>query len=117
DVNAFTLIGATTKRDDNTKIGLYGSGNKYAISALIRNNIDFRVFSGDNEIRFSTKETTFRDKNFSIITINGKDTSLTTNMGGEDWDDPFAPIREIYSNALDEDENASLSICDDFQTE
>jgi len=115
--SAFTLIGATTKRNDETKIGLYGSGNKYAISALIRNNIDFRVFSGETEIRFSTKDTSFRDQDFSVILVNGKETSLTTNMGGEDWDDPFAPIREIYSNAIDEDEDACLEICTEFLPE
>mgnify|MGYP000403905124 CR=1 FL=1 len=42
------------------------------------------------------------------ILINGQQTSFTTSMGGSDWDNPFAPLREIYSNALDEDEDAVL---------
>lgn len=106
---AFTLIGASTKRNDSTKIGYYGSGLKYSISALIRNKIAFKVFSGNREIKIDTRTESFRNDSFEMIIVDGQTTSLTTNMGGSDWDRPFAPIREIYSNALDEDENATLS--------
>jgi len=108
DVEAFTLIGASTKREDETKIGIYGSGNKYAIASLFNQCIDFRVFSGEDEILFTTKKQTFRGQEFDVILVNGVSTSLTTTMGGEDWGNAFAPIREIYSNALDEDEDATL---------
>lgn len=37
-VEAFTLIGASSKRDDSSKIGMFGSGNKYALAYLLRNN-------------------------------------------------------------------------------
>ena len=43
---AFQLIGASTKRDDESKIGFFGSGNKYAIALLLRKNIFFKVYSG-----------------------------------------------------------------------
>jgi hypothetical protein len=33
---------------------------------------------------------------------------MTTTMGGSDWDIPFAPFREIYSNAIDEDADVVL---------
>jgi len=108
DVEAFTLIGASTKTNDDTKIGMFGSGNKYAISALMRSNIKFRVFSGENEIKFESKKRDFRGQEFNVIYVNGSETSLTTTMGGKDWDNSFAPIREIYSNALDEDSEASI---------
>ena len=108
DPLAFTLLGGTTKRGDSGKIGMFGSGLKYSISALIRNNVNFKVFSGERELKFELVDTDFRGKNFKVIYINGKETSLTTNMGGDDWDKPFAPLREIYSNALDEDDTAQL---------
>ena len=46
DIRAFSLVGATSKRNDNSKIGMFGSGLKYTLSYLLNNNIDFRVFSG-----------------------------------------------------------------------
>lgn len=108
DVEAFTLIGASTKRDNENLIGFYGSGNKHSIATLLNRNIDFKVFSGEKEIKFSTVSKDFRGKSFDVIYVNGQETSLTTTMGGNDWNSAFAPIREIYSNAMDEDKDASL---------
>jgi len=105
---AFTLIGNSTKRGDSSQIGMFGSGLKYAISALLRNNINFQVFSGTEEMKFSLKSEGFRGNDFQVICIDGQETSFTASMGGDDWDNPFAPIREIYSNALDEDEEAII---------
>jgi hypothetical protein len=98
------------------QIGYFGSGLKYAIASLLRNNIHFRIFSGKKELVLTTKQADFRDQEFQIICVNGKETSLTTQMGGKDWDNTFAPIREIYSNALDEDPLASIAECDNMAT-
>ena len=108
DPLAFTLMGGTTKRGDTDKIGMFGSGLKYAISSLMRNKIDFTVFSGENKLNFTVRSTKFREDEFDVIYLNGKETSLTTLMGGTDWDTAFAPLREIYSNALDEDETSRI---------
>ena len=40
---AFTLIGASTKRGDDSKIGFFGSGLKYAMAVLLRNEIHFKT--------------------------------------------------------------------------
>lgn len=117
DIQSFTLIGASTKKGDNSKIGMYGSGNKYSIATLLNQNIDFKVFSGEDEIVFTTKNQTFRDQDFKVILVNGVETSLTTTMGGNDWKNVFAPIREIYSNALDEDSDATLTKSSQFIAE
>ncbi|MAX51484.1 MAG: hypothetical protein CMH22_05850 [Methylophaga sp.] len=109
-VEAFTLLGASTKKGDSSKIGFFGSGAKYSLAALMKNNIPFKVFSGEDEIKFTTKDSNFRNQSFKVIQVNGVDTSLTTSMGGNDWDDSFSYIREIYSNALDEDEDAVLEV-------
>jgi len=100
DINAFRLIGASSKRNDLTKIGYFGSGLKYAIAYLLRNNISFKCFSGINEIVFSTKSKNFRDQKIDVISINEIETSMTTGMG-IDWSS-FGMIREIYCNSIDE---------------
>lgn len=113
DERAFSLLGASSKRGDSSKIGMFGSGLKYSLSLMLKKGIQFRVFSGYNEIRFSCKEEVFRDKIFSRIFINDKETSLTTSMG-MDWEDWFI-VREIYCNALDEsDGEISIVETDDI---
>lgn len=97
---ALTLIGASSKRGEE-KIGQFGSGNKYAIAYLLRNNIEFKVFSGTNEIKVETRTKTFKDAIYNMVCVNGEQTSITTDMGVMDWS-LWQALREIYSNAIDE---------------
>lgn len=97
---ALTLIGASTKTDDNQKIGMFGSGNKYALAYILRNRIDLQIYSGVNRISIDTKSEIFREEEFEIVYINGERTSITTRMG-KDWE-MWQAIREVYCNAVDE---------------
>lgn len=103
DVNALILMGGSTKRDSASAIGFFGSGNKYSIALFLKNEIPFRIFSGNQELVVSTKEVKFRDKEFKQILINGQETSLTTDMGPQ-WDS-WMGIREWVSNSIDEGES------------
>lgn len=100
EIDAFILMGATTKREDDTKLGLFGSGNKYAIACLLRNNIPFYVFSGKNKINFSTIKKSFGGKEFDVLKVNNRETSITTEMGYQ-WS-LWMSLRELYSNSIDE---------------
>ena len=104
DVMAFILVGASSKRADNSKIGFFGSGLKYSLAYLLRNKINFKVFSGYREINIETKSVNFRENNFEQIVVNGQESSLTTDMG-MDWE-PWFIIREIYCNAIDEGDHS-----------
>lgn len=101
DVNAFRLLGASSKETDDTKIGFWGSGLKYALAVLLRNNIEIKAFSGTKEIKIDKRKTKMRGENYEVITINGTPTSITTRAG-KDWELWFA-IRELYANGLDEE--------------
>lgn len=100
DTSSLILLGASTKREDDSKIGFFGSGNKYALANFLRNKIDFKIYSGNTEIPISTQEIVFRDMTFERIVIDGKETSLTTDMGPT-WE-PWMAIRELVSNSIDE---------------
>lgn len=102
EVGDLTLIGSSTKRDDDSKIGMYGSGNKYALAWFLRNNIDIRIFSGKEEINLSYELVKHRNREVAVLTVNGKQTSITSEMGPE-WTGWMA-LREIVSNAIDEGE-------------
>lgn len=95
-----TLIGSSTKREDDSKIGMYGSGNKYALAWFLRNNIDIRIFSGLSEIKLSHELVTPRDRQVAVLTVDDKLTSITSEMGPE-WTG-WMVLREIISNAIDE---------------
>lgn len=103
DIRFFSLIGGTTKDSDNTKIGHYGTGLKYAICFLLRNDIDFKIKLGNKNVNITSKIEYIRDEEFEIVYVNNKKTSLTTKMGGDAWGE-WQVLRELYSNALDEGE-------------
>jgi len=93
-------IGNSSKRDDETKIGRFGSGWKYAIAWLMRNDCTPTIYSGLDEIKLTTRSIVSARSMFDAILINDKETSLTTKMG-PDWKGWMA-LRELYSNAIDE---------------
>jgi len=102
DIRLVALMGGTTKSNDDYKIGQFGTGLKYTMAFLFRNNIDFRIFAGEKEMHITLEEELIRDEKFEIICINGHRTSITTKMG-QDWK-AWMIIRELWSNALDEGE-------------
>lgn len=99
-INAFKLLGASSKRNDSTKIGYFGTGLKYALAVLLREEIPFKVYSGEKEVKIGTRKTKFLDQEINVITVNGEKTSITIEAG-INWE-PWFAIREIYSNNLDE---------------
>lgn len=114
DILAFTLMGASSKRNSTDKIGFFGSGNKYAIANLLRRGIDFSIYSGINQIKVYTKQVTHREQTFDNIVFETDGvpftTSLTTAMGPK-WE-PWYIIRELYCNAVDEG-GVRMEILDD----
>lgn len=97
---ALTLLGASTKRGDSGKIGQFGSGNKYALAYLLNTGRKIRIISGGEEIKINLVTKTFRDRDFNVLCINDKETSITTDFG-YNWT-LWQSIRELYSNAVDE---------------
>jgi hypothetical protein len=100
DIRLVYLMGGTTKANDQYKIGQFGTGLKYSMAYMLRNNIDFKIFIDGMEIKLGIITENIRDTDFNIITINGEKTSITTNMG-LDWS-AWMIIRELWCNALDE---------------
>lgn len=101
DIRLVALMGGTTKSKDEFKIGQWGSGLKYTLAYLLKNNLDFKIFIGDKIVNISTEVEVIRDEEFEIICIDGKRTSITTQMGGQAWE-PWMIVRELWCNALDE---------------
>ncbi len=94
------LLGSSTKRDDSAKIGQFGSGNKFALSWLMRNDCKPIMYSGTTEILLDTTIIEHRGHVREVICVNGEQSSITTEFGML-WKGWMA-LREFYSNAIDE---------------
>ena len=114
DAEALILMGGSSKTQKQGFIGKWGSGWKYSIATLLRNNIDFKIFSGDRQIKIETQKVDFRGISLEKIIIDSRETSLTTNMG-HDWFTWFA-IREILSNSIDEGEHNIVMSTNDINS-
>lgn len=114
DIRLVALMGGTTKGHDKYKIGRFGTGLKYTLAWLFRNNLDFKIFAGEREIKFHLETEVINDTPFEIICINGHRTSITTGMG-LDWQ-AWMIVREIWCNALDEG-SASWEVTQEVQAE
>lgn len=101
EANSFELIGASTKRDEEEKIGFFGSGLKYSIAYMMRNSVKFHVFAGERQMVFTLQAETLKSMQFDRICIDGRPTSYTTTMGPT-WTEDWFVLREIYCNAVDE---------------
>lgn len=99
DVRAITTIGVSVK-DSNSAIGFFGSGLKYAIAILLRNNHRITIMSGQDVYKFTTKRENIRDKEFDIVYMNDQQLGFTTELG-KTWD-MWMAVREIICNCLDE---------------
>ncbi len=100
NLDLLRLIGASTKTNDPSKIGQFGTGLKYAISYLVRNNNNFRLFIGEDEIKFTTSKIGVGGQEMYEIACNGMSMNITTQYGYQ-WN-AWEMIREVYCNAMDE---------------
>ena len=111
DVASISTFGVSVKESDNP-IGFFGTGLKYAIAILLRNNHKVTIHSGVDTHAFDTENVTVRGRSFDFV-------RLTTNEGqperigfttevGKTWEIWMA-YRELFCNARDENGDAFLA--------
>lgn len=115
---AFTLLGASTKRDDEKYIGTFGSGNKHGVAVLLRNDLSPIVFTGNLRMDFGRVDVDVDDgidsHNFGRVQVkyggkddSGKNRSKTEDLGfvleygTSYWGSIDLALREFVSNAID----------------
>jgi len=99
DVPNAMIFGISAKQDD-TAIGYFGTGLKYAVAVCLREGLSVSIVSNGNNYVFGTKSIVFRGKIFDAVTLNGNELSFTTELG-KNWQ-LWMAYREFYCNALDE---------------
>lgn len=114
DMRALTTMGVNVKPNTSSPIGYFGTGLKYAIAVLVRNNIKVTLWQGTNKHTFHPKEITFRGEKLCMIEMrykknnhNRKTELPYTTQFGKNWE-LWQVFRELYSNTIDEGGHTSI---------
>ena len=99
DKRAITIMGLSSK-DNPNPIGFFGTGLKYSIATLLRNNIDITIYAGTEELKLTSELVKFRNEEFRVISMNEQELGYATDLG-KTWQ-IWQAFRELYSNCLDE---------------
>lgn len=105
DLHAITTFGASVK-EGKSPIGKFGTGLKYAIAVILRNDCQITVHTGERILSFDTVDQPIRGKTFKLVMMyeaGQPPTScgFTTELGKE-WE-LWMAYRELACNAKDED--------------
>lgn len=117
---SFTFLGASTKRESTNKsiIGTFGSGGKFAIVTLLRNELQPIIFAGNLKMVFGSSQEKVHDgikeSSFDRVFVkysgkqpDGKALNKTEQLnmsltwGSSDWNSTDFALREFVSNAID----------------
>ena len=99
EIISIKTLGINVKEGENP-FGYFGTGLKYAIGILLRNNCKITIWRGLEEFNFALKSVKVRGKDFSIVTMNGEELGFTSEIG-KNWEIWMA-YRELYCNTMDE---------------
>lgn len=110
---AFTLIGSSGSRSNDSLIGQFGSGAKLAIVTLLRAGKKVTVYCGKTRMEFKTKTIVINDGleerreervyvQYGGTSKRKEDLGWTLGMGELDWECNLdMAIREFVANAID----------------
>lgn len=106
-LEALTVLGLSAKPASKSPIGMFGTGLKYAIAVLARENIKTEIFTGGKHWNVVVKPAGFRGATYeSIILVNASDSNnivplpFTTQLG-RNWE-LWGALRELECNTIDE---------------
>jgi len=109
DITSVTTFGVNAKETDNP-FGYFGTGLKYAIAILLRDNQSITVYAGLDKYVFSTAKKVIREKEFDIVCMNDMQLGFTLELG-KNWK-LWQAYRELYCNTIDEAGVITLDTCE-----
>lgn len=99
DLRAVSTFGVSVKATDNP-IGFFGTGLKYALAVLLRNNQKVTIWRGNERFDFASRPTDFRGQNINMICMNDVEMGFTLELG-KNWE-MWMAFRELWCNTIDE---------------
>lgn len=99
-------LGLSTKRNDDSTIGQFGSGIKFAPISAVRKGIPFFFVGNDNKGGYCLSYVVKNDEDIESIYYQYQDydkpSSFTVDAGLLSWETEFQIYREVIANAMDE---------------
>jgi len=105
-VECFTVLGLSSSRGDEDKIGQFGTGVKQALLLCLRADITPMFFIGTEKLEFYTRDAVLENglkyrKVFYSWRGDEKELSYCLEHGAIDWRNLDMALREYISNAID----------------
>lgn len=98
-------LGLSTKRDDPSTIGQFGSGIKYAPISALRMGLEFVFVGSDDKGDYQLRYSVVNEDGIKCIAYDygdyQKPSSFTIDAGSLSWDTEWQIYREVVSNAKD----------------
>lgn len=115
DVRSFTKLGLSSARGQSDKIGQFGSGAKHGVLTLMRHGLNPAIYCGRTKLEFFSQpakmgSTSYGDMFVKIDNAKAQELSFCLEFGAIDWTDVAMGLRELVSNAIDNDENDNVEI-------
>ena len=106
EIELVKLLGVSVKETEDP-IGFFGTGLKYALATALRLGGSVTIITGGMRYEVTGKDITLRDKQFTQVMLNDEPLGFTTELGKQ-WE-AWMVVRELYSNALDENGVTSIA--------
>jgi len=115
DVRSFTKLGLSSARGQSDKIGQFGSGAKHGVLTLMRHGLNPAIYCGRTKLEFFSQPakmggTSYGDMFVRIDKSKAQELSFCLEFGSLDWTDVAMGLRELVSNAIDNDDKNSVEI-------
>lgn len=112
-------LGISSKRDDESTIGQFGSGAKFAPIAALRKGIRWITVAKDVDgpytMEYVAREVDGIETVFYKYGDIEKESSFTVDAGLLSWDEDFQIFREAFANAVDSGEEYSIDMVDEIE--
>jgi hypothetical protein len=99
ELDLVKLMGVSVKETADP-IGFFGTGLKYAMATALRLGGNMTIFTNSQRYDVCGRQVKLRDKEFTQVMLNDEPLGFTTELGKQ-WE-AWMVVRELFSNALDE---------------
>ena len=66
-IESFTILGVSSSRSKQDKLGMFGTGAKLGLNVFLRNNLNPTIFIGNQQLEFFTTTKRFKDIEYQQV--------------------------------------------------